>query len=102
MVNGDAISRKQAINQIEKIGAEPDYYHTGEDWKTGLCLAEEVLYELGPVKSVHNITMKEVLEYIDNMPEDVWQEFTSCLECRGWNLERKQPVDRRNSNETSK
>ena len=37
----------------------------------------------------HNITMNDVLEYIDRMPEDVWQEFTACLECRGWELQRR-------------
>lgn len=37
----------------------------------------------------HNITMNDVLKYIDGMPEDVWQEFTACLECRGWELQRR-------------
>ena len=36
--------------------------------------------------AVHNITMEEVLAYIDNMPEDVWQEFIGCLEIRGLEL----------------
>jgi hypothetical protein len=36
-----------------------------------------------------NITMTDVLKYIDDMPEDVWQEFTACLECRGWELQRR-------------
>lgn len=39
--------------------------------------------------ALHNITMNDVLKYIDGMPEDVWQEFTACLEYRGWELQRK-------------
>ncbi len=45
--------------------------------------------QLPSAQPVHNITMTDVLKYIDDMPEDVWQEFTACLECRGWELQRR-------------
>ena len=48
---------------------------------------EEVLRSLPSVQPFHNITMTDVLKYIDDMPEDVWQEFTQCLRCRGWELQ---------------
>ncbi len=45
--------------------------------------------QLPSAQPVRNITMTDVLKYIDDMPEDVWQEFTACLECRGWELQRR-------------
>ena len=51
--------------------------------------AMEVLRGLPSAQFFHNITMTDVLKYIDDMPEDVWQEFTACLECRGWELQRR-------------
>lgn len=47
------------------------------------------LLSLPSAQPFHNITMTDVLRYIDGMPEDVWQEFTACLECRGWELQRR-------------
>ena len=79
----EMIYRDDAIDAIYKEWEGVSYdgggYHIASE-------CERVLDEVPSV--VHNITMGEVLEYIDNMPEDVWQEFNSCLECRGWNLER--------------
>ena len=49
----------------------------------------EILKSLPSAQPFHNITMNDVLKYIDGMPEDVWQEFTACLECRGWELQRR-------------
>lgn len=45
--------------------------------------------DLPSAQPFHNTTLSEVLAYIDGMPEDVWQEFTACLECRGWYLVRR-------------
>ena len=56
-----------------------------DDWK-GIV---EYIDELPSAQPFHNITMTDVLKYIDDMPEDVWQEFTACLECRGWELQRR-------------
>lgn len=68
----DLISRQDAIDALDCING-----------------AEEVLRSLPSAQPFHNITMNDVLKYIDGMPEDVWQEFTACLECRGWKLQRR-------------
>lgn len=52
-------------------------------------MLKEIEKELPSTQPFHNITMSDVLKYIDSMPEDVWQEFTACLECRGWYLQRE-------------
>ena len=54
-----------------------------DDWK-GIV---EYIDELPSAQPFHNITMTDVLKYIDDMPEDVWLEFTECLRCRGWELQ---------------
>lgn len=54
-----------------------------------MSLAISMVNELPSTQHFHNTTMNEVLKYIDDMPEDVWQEFTACLECRGWELQRR-------------
>ena len=48
---------------------------------------EEIVEQLPSAQPFHNITMTDVLKYIDDMPEDVWLEFTECLRCRGWELQ---------------
>lgn len=58
-------------------------------WKTGIYPVASNIHALPSAQPFHNITMNDVLEYIDGMPEDVWQEFTACLECRGWELQRR-------------
>jgi hypothetical protein len=70
----DAISRQAAIDECNKRGAE----HIGY-----------AIAHLPSAQPFYNITMNDVLKYIDGMPEDVWQEFTACLECRGWELQRR-------------
>lgn len=55
----------------------------------GTVPSEVITGELPSAQPFHNITMNDVLKYIDGMPEDVWQEFTACLECRGWELQRR-------------
>ena len=57
--------------------------------RIALGMLRKDLRKLPSVQPFHNITMNDVLEYIDSMPEDVWQEFTACLECRGWELQRR-------------
>lgn len=37
----------------------------------------------------YNVDIGDVLGYIDRLDEEHWQEFVACMECRGWNLERK-------------
>ena len=54
-----------------------------DDWK-GII---EYIDELPSAQPFHIITMTDVMKYIDDMPEDVWLEFTCCLECRGWELQ---------------
>ena len=79
--NSDTISRQQAIDALkEKVfrNLTDEFYG-----------AMQVLDELPSVQPFHNITMTDVLKYIDDMPEDVWLEFTACLECRGWELQRR-------------
>lgn len=41
-----AISRKAADEILEKLLLEPDYQHTGEDWRVGVILSQFALYEL--------------------------------------------------------
>ena len=82
----DTISRRSAIAKFEPWLKVKDYSE-GE-----LNMLKAVLYELTvmpPAQPFHNITMNDVLKYIDGMPEDVWQEFVACLECRGWELQRR-------------
>ena len=76
----DTISRAAAIDVIEAGRL------------TKLIDAETAINGLKALPSVqpfHNITMNDVLKYIDGMPEDVWQEFVGCLECRGWEMQRR-------------
>lgn len=81
----DVISRQAAIRTVKTIYKMCD---TGDmrDYRDLMLEAFEVL---PPAQPFHNITMNDVLKYIDGMPEDVWQEFTACLECRGWELQRR-------------
>ena len=81
----DLISRQAAIDAADRA----DY--TGLAVEDVKKVTDEVVKELKQLPSAqpfHNITMNDVLKYIDDMPEDVWQEFTACLECRGWELQR--------------
>lgn len=63
--------------------------NAGIHWLVSAEAVFDALLKLPPTQSFHNITMNDVLKYIDGMPEDVWQEFTACLECRGWELQRR-------------
>lgn len=78
----DYISRQAAIAEFSCCELTPD---GGID----VNYAIEFLMNMPSVQPFHNTTMSDVLEYIDGMPEDVWQEFTACLECRGWELRRR-------------
>ena len=63
---------------------------TANGTNKGMVFGEDAVHRIEMLPSVqpfHIITMTEVLKYIDDMPEDVWQEFTACLECRGWELQ---------------
>ncbi len=67
-------------------------YNETKPTNKGMVFGEDAVHRiemLSSVQPVHNITMTDVLKYIDDMPEDVWQEFTACLECRGWELQRR-------------
>jgi hypothetical protein len=65
-------------------------YDTEDDMDKALYnFAHYHLVTTPSAQPFHNITMNDVLKYIDGMPEDVWQEFTACLECRGWELQRR-------------
>ena len=88
----DLIYRQEAI---EALGKDPGFkvrlfgksYDEGrsDQWFRDVYK----LTTLPSAQPFHNITMNDVLKYIDGMPEDVWQEFTACLECRGWELQRR-------------
>ena len=84
--SGDCISRQAAkdifteLYGISAIGSAFDKY----EW-ADIC--ETTANELPSVQPFYNITMTDVLKYIDDMPEDVWQEFTECLRRRGWELQ---------------
>lgn len=78
---GDYINRNKAIIQLSH-----NKYRGDDEWELAVESDIAIIKKLPPELPVHNITMDDVLRYIDNMPEDVWQEFVACLECRGWTL----------------
>lgn len=83
----DTISRQEAIKAADSI-IERDTSGNNDVVKA-MTAWKEYIKALPSAQSFHNITMNDVLKYIDGMPEDVWQEFTACLECRGWELQRR-------------
>lgn len=76
----DTVSREAAIDAVSR-GCQ--------EFRGIFAECEKNLKALPSAQPFHNITMGEVLKYIDDMPEDVWQEFAACLECRGWELQRR-------------
>ena len=90
----DLISRKATVKAIEqhKI-AVLEGHKWDEGIEYGYAAAHrhliDIIEQLPSVQPFYNITMTDVLKYIDNMPEEVWLEFTYCLECRGWELQRR-------------
>ena len=84
--NDDSISRKAAIDITKELTITVEGYEMHNQAVMNYC-AE--IMQLPSAQPFHNITMTDVLKYIDDMPEDVWQEFTACLECRGWELQRR-------------
>ena len=94
----DVISRQTAIDALDALcqehrykipGKRETYSQYNEAWQDALDRAEGAICDLPSAQPFHNITMNDVLKYIDGMPENVWQEFTACLECRGWELQRR-------------
>lgn len=84
--SGDCISRQAALETIRTMQTYKLF--SGDDMI--LIDKAEVQTELMMLPSArpfHNVTMNDVLKYIDDMPEDVWLEFTECLRCRGWELQ---------------
>lgn len=87
--NGNLISRKDAIDAVEHITSSMSVCVNSDECHGMKRMQRQAVIELTNLPSAqpfHNITMTDVLKYIDGMPEDVWQEFTACLECRGWEL----------------
>ena len=64
-------------------------YGNGRAVYIGVEEAVRRIEQLPSAKPFHIITMTDVMKYIDGMPEDIWQEFVACLECRGWELQRR-------------
>lgn len=94
----DLIERQAAIDALEKVaelypwrvpGDSDSYSQYNEAWQDALNRVENEIEALPSAQPFHNTTMDEVLKYIDDMTEDEWQEFTACLECRGWELQRR-------------
>lgn len=95
---GDVVSRNAIVQKLNKmdryVSTELRLCNTGEKFPQNEVFIvddvyEEIVEQLPSIQPFHNITMTDVLKYIDGMPEDVWQEFTACLECRGWELQRR-------------
>ena len=83
----DLISRQALMKEFSDFVRESnnsDFAQT-PTWNDAVSLVGS----MPSAQPFHNITMNDVLKYIDSMPEDVWQEFTACLECRGWELQRR-------------
>ena len=89
MKDDDLVRRKDVELALLEKGQRSRRYKLGETWELDFTEIREALADVPAVQPFHNITMNDVLKYIDDMPEDVWQEFTACLECRGWELQRK-------------
>ena len=84
--SGGCISRTQAIDTLRKMQTYKLF--TGDDLLLiDQAEAQTELMMLPSAQPFYNITMTDVLKYIDDMPEDVWLEFTECLRCRGWELQ---------------
>lgn len=83
----DLISRQAAIEALAEHEKSNGHNYTLFVDIVSECA--EIIRDLPSAQPFHNITMNDVLKYIDRMPEDVWQEFTACLECRGWELQRR-------------
>lgn len=47
--HGRLIDADILTGMISKKSAEPEYQHTGEDWRAGLYLAEDLTYEVPTV-----------------------------------------------------
>ena len=84
----DLIERQAAINEVLSFLVEYCGAAFDEDMQNKLYQRLILLPSVTP-KPFHNIEIRDVLAYIDHMPEDVWQEFVACLECRGWELTRR-------------
>ena len=84
----DLIDRQAALDVILPYCPDDDgtCSKSGDDLRNLL----DDIENLPSAQPFHNTTLSEVLAYIDGMPEDVWQEFTACLECRGWYLVRRE------------
>lgn len=90
--DSDTINRRQAIDALtRKMVSIPTAGEKDLMGDVNRIRAEDIsaIRRLPSAQPFHNITMDDVLKYIDRMPEDVWQEFTACLECRGWELQRR-------------
>ena len=87
----DLISRQAAITLpvMPKEHREYQTFNLDDAYEQGWDDLQKCIESLPSAQPFHNITMNDVLKYIDGMPEDVWQEFTACLECRGWELKRR-------------
>lgn len=93
----DPISRQAAQTELmtkcERYTLARESHGMGRvEWSSDLISvgdAMDAIRDLPSAQPFHNTTMGEVLKYIDDMPEDVWQEFTACLECRGWELQKR-------------
>ena len=79
----DLISRQAMLDGIDKL------IKIHFDRTVVLYKARKVAEDLPSAQPFHIITMTDVMKYIDDMPEDVWLEFTECLGCRGWELQRR-------------
>ena len=90
----DCISRRMAIDYCYQL-INVEHQQGSDEMNYGqerVNQTETILHHLELMPSVqpfYNITLTDVLKYIDDMSEDEWQEFTCCLECRGWELQRR-------------
>ena len=78
MENNDLISRSVLKEALQKRKNEPNYQHEGEDWRNGLCIAEELIDNAPTVKACYTtrdlpqartneMSIKEIIEYLKSI-----------------------------------
>ena len=86
--SGDCISRRASLEKIRTMQTYKLF--AGDDMiLIDKAQVQTELMMLPSVQPFRIITMTDVMKRIDDMSEDEWQEFTACLECRGWELQRR-------------
>lgn len=76
---GDLISRSALKEDIQKCKNEPNYQHEGEDWRNGLCIAEDLIDNAPTVEPekvlIANVTFDE--EKLKELTDEIVERIKS-------------------------